>query len=315
MLRFRVLMLTLCFGMIVLGAARPQDFDSPLIAYKYQRVVKAILDNYTKNASEKDRQILKGIKIKVDGADFNVYGVRAQIIDGHREIVIPIGFISATYFVNVALADTWRFNRIGQTNTDDLSDYVEYVAGALKASDIATRTGGDIPGIMNFCVFRKLAEEECAKRDRDPDLLKIYALVEYSSLSFVIGHEIGHHVRGHLGNGKPLFLTESEVSSQQMETEADMYSTKTMVRSDQIVDGAMATMFLFSYLKGEAALNDNSGDHPHPLCRWIDMLEVQQKELPKSQILMRLLRNQGSGLEDEKAAIDALRAAVPHCTP
>ncbi|MGO8316037.1 hypothetical protein ACC848_05655 [Rhizobium johnstonii] len=272
-----------------------------------------ILDEFAKNAPDLDSQIIKSIRIEVDGRDHDVYGVRAQIINGRREIIIPIGFIAATYDVNIAFADKLRYSAISYIKTDDLSEYIKYVSDTLKESDIGVRTSGYIPEIMNFCVFRKLAKEECAARDSDPDLLKIVSRIEYSALSFVIGHEIGHHVRGHLGNGKLRFLTEREVSSQSMETEADIYSTKSMIRSEQLVDGAMATMFLFSYLKGEAALTNSSDDHPPPLCRWITLLETQLEELPKCEKLMQMLLKQGLNLEGEKAGIDAVRAAVPQC--
>jgi hypothetical protein len=287
------------------------EIDFARFVYLYQRALKATANDLQKGAeSSTVKKIISDTKIIVDGNDWDVYGVRAERNGKKRRIIFTVGFLLVARDINAAVAEMWIDNDL-----DSLVDYLLYLADKLKESDVAVRTGQPIPGYMNYCVFRGNSLEYCAQRDKDATLIKTLSRVEWSSLAFLLGHELGHHALKHLENGRKFARYEhTERTKKSDEAMADLYGTELMVRAGILADGAIGPLILFYSLKRESPLDSFSqAGHPHPLCRWISILERQSDLISKIPSLLSALEQAGSSQAELTRGMDSLRSVAPGC--
>jgi hypothetical protein len=147
-------------------------------------------------------------------------------------------------------------------------DYLSYVNDTIDRNDRSV--GEDSMTLQPFTEFAGIPEETATQIMNGSDAGYNDGVLLYAAIGFVLAHEIGHHVLGHVDSAPA-----SPEDSRARETEADRYAFDLTMRAGMTAFGALPALAIFTAAESEFA--DPEATHPDPSCRilgaWIYTLD------------------------------------------
>ena len=241
------------------------------------RIVNAILTAFSEIMDAEERTILQEIDVRIP-MDYDMTRVVAYRENG-RVIEISFGFFG----VLIEQCDDWILSEY--YSPQDPGIYDKYEAYLKYLNDIIDRNersvGQDPLTPQPFAEFAGIPAETATEIMSRSDALTYDGSLRMAAVAFVLAHEIGHHVLGHV-DAPP---ADSAAESRDRETQADRYATSLTMRAGIPAFGALPALGLFAAAEGEVA--DPDATHPLAVCRilrammyTVDRLAEDEKSVP-----------------------------------
>lgn len=217
-----------------------------------------------------ERRVLRSIRFRLSPSwNINAY---AYMSGRERVVRIDTGYLSSIDQVSLAFVVD---NVLGYPGCYE--DYVQYLLDGIAANSKMVmqrrRASRGVEGVWGRAQRSRSACNGVTPTEfqRDPDAGDAYAGFVEGGLSFMILHEIAHHVLGHVESASgDITLSQSRTN----ETEADIWAfEKGLAIRVNPVAGIASWTFL-SALDGEDLTRERSSTHPLTLKRFQRMLKV-----------------------------------------
>jgi hypothetical protein len=224
----------------------------------YTEIVTRIRGVLFRGLSPEERAIYDDIEFRIT-LDDNPSPSRARALrrDGDRLVELSVGYARTLDMIVDAAV-------IGEERGDEFGFVNDYVTNVLER----WRTNWDrnSKGLPNLRIptpydFANLTPRQTDRLESDPRLNQKRNGVFGNALAFVLGHEVGHHVLGHL-ESRPV----DKAESRRREAAADAWSIHLMLRNGaNPLGGAYA--LLFDYLAGDNLGQELASTHPADIRR------------------------------------------------
>jgi len=237
-------------------------------------------------SSAQERILLDKIKILVGRNEQNIFAVYATRNGNTPIISISIDFIIVSYSVDAAFVYEYDHQaRTGQpANLDRIQAYLDYLADIYRSGAGWFRSYLDWIGLTDDEVIA--AREQMNKNEFGN------AGFSFVSLAFVLGHEIGHHVLGHIG----------QKIGEREEAAADEFSMNLIIKAGYDLSMASGPFLLFDAINPHGTIPRVARTHPEALCRWQKLLFVTWGHLKKDPDFLAKMKAEGREKEIEKAS-------------
>jgi len=241
------------------------------------RICNAILSAFSDVMSPEERAILHEIELRIP-MDYDLTRVIAYRQDG-RVIEISFGFFGTM----IDASNNWTLAEYYATQDPDIFNkyeaYYKYLNDAIDQNEQSI--GENHPKLQRFAEFAGIPAETQAQIMSQSDVRDVQVKLEFATIAYVLAHEIGHHVLGHVD--APPAATAAE--SRERESQADQYAFSLTMRAGFTAFGALPALAFFEAAEGKAA--DPDASHPLAYCRifgaWmytLDQLAADQKFAP-----------------------------------
>jgi hypothetical protein len=225
------------------------------------RIINDALDQLWTVMGPSEQAVLQEIDVRVP-MDYDITRVVAYRQEG-RVIEVSFGFfglmnalcrdyILASYYSEQEPSAPYIYEK-----------YVDHLNNVIDRNDRAV--GQERAQLQSFAEFAGIPPEI------EADIMGQGAAEYYSgalavtAISFVLAHEIGHHVLGHLDTPPA-----SRAESRAREAEADRYAVDLAVRAGMPPFGVIPALAIFEVAEEEYA--DPAATHPRAGCRILDAL-------------------------------------------
>lgn len=233
-------------------------YDSQMIMKRFRDVV----------TTEHEREVLNHIVVRINRQQTGVYDVYALMEDGTPIINISIGYLSIAFLVETAETYEYLYNwRYQRYNLERENKYVQYIIDTIAANQRRLENGEPVESYAPYLLWIGLNQTEAEVANAEMNSDPSGGIIIASSLAFVLGHELGHHVLGHLLLGRPTAMAE--------ERAADEYSIKLLLKAGIDPSYISSTFLLFAYAEGFRAAPGST--HPNPVCRYWNALNAAYK--------------------------------------
>jgi hypothetical protein len=260
---FRVAVLVLC------AAFHPSPLHARELNPGEAALIREVAD-YTRNAlyaarlairvhvTREQLAIFDQVYVEIDENDWSLYSTRAEGHNNKPVIIIPIGHVVATYYLDVAMAEA-----IQSKQFRDLDRYRTALIKGLDVDPVSKQVRNPIT--LGLCEFRGTKKEVCARNFYDPQLSTILWQLRYLTVSFLLAHEAGHHLLGH--------LTDRFVVPNVREREADQFALEIMNKMNWHPLFGVNNLLLFAELDRFRISKGASLAEPlSPACRLVNLL-------------------------------------------
>jgi hypothetical protein len=228
----------------------------------FSRLVNMIRSDALDAMPDLERRTLREINIRIP-MDYNITRVEAfRDESGQRIIEMSFGFLG---FIIMQLTEDFYFasesgDCLGCPNDIDKFDaYVDYLNEMVNRNERMLRKDH----IKRFREYAEIPAEKWEAIVRRDDYALNVAKLQYSALGFILAHEIGHHVFGHVDRPP-----RSPAESRRYEAQADRYAVALTVKMDMSALGALPALVFFANHEGEVVNSDAT--HPLALCRVLE---------------------------------------------
>jgi hypothetical protein len=241
------------------------------------RISNGILSAFSDVMSPDERAILQEIELRIP-MDYDLTRVIAYR-QGGRVIEISFGFFGTM----VDASNNWVLAQYYATQDPDIFNkyeaYYKYLNDAIDQNEQSI--GESHPKLLRFPEFAGIPPETQAQIMSQGEVRDVLVKLEFATIAYVLAHEIGHHVLGHVD--APPAATAAE--SRERETQADQYAFSLTMRAGFTAFGALPALAFFEAAEGKAV--DPDASHPLAYCRifgaWmytLDQLAADQKFAP-----------------------------------
>lgn len=194
---------------------------------------------------------------------------QAYISTNNRHVVeVSFGFLAFMQNLTFAYAVT------GEANQP--ACYVQYLDVAARAAldNTKRRTIGQAPGpIPFFPYYVQIGGEGCHSISSNdlynPEAHSFVSGGMDAVLAVLIGHEVAHHILGHVDGGGPIDLEESRES----ETAADVWAVEHAFAIRVNPSPALPIWSFFAAIGGADIGDELEATHPLGIRRWADALD------------------------------------------
>jgi hypothetical protein len=143
-----------------------------------------------------------------------------------------------------------------------LEPYMQYVHKTLRERQLAFQLGRAAPVIKAYCEFLDYSESKCRNlRNTESYQLQLTA-VKFAGLSIALGHELAHHLKGHLPQKPSRTVFD-------MESEADRFGVGLALKAGVTPLLGIGSFVFFGSVSMDLPGAKDPGRHPHALCRGI----------------------------------------------
>jgi hypothetical protein len=243
------------------GVYKPADpqseFNKLMRSAAYEMQV--VTDQFKEVLPSPERQMFDKIEIRLDKHQGNIFAVFAGRDNGKPIISVSAGYIDICRLVIGAYLyeDTISAKRNEPADMDSVDDYVGYIADTIIENGDRALTGGPQVEIVSYFFWIGLTEDEARTANDDMNNSGNAGLFR-QSLAFVLGHELGHHVLGHVGRK----------TSEADEEAADDYSIKLLIKSKIDPSGMFVPMMLMNEFEAIGPETPKTmRSHPLTACR------------------------------------------------
>lgn len=248
------------------GSLSAQDpTNRELFAGTVDETIRDILTRFGSAYDPAERVIALEVDVAVS-LDANLYGTRAFCgPNGQRSVTVSEVF-ARSLFMSVdaaAIERTWGPTGFGW-------DYVEEVAEVVHGNMLAYERGSPLSPLPTPYVG--LSDREFRLLDDDPELSMLRGGVYFQSLGFVLAHEIGHHVLGHIDPPSRCDRSRDLATSRSQEADADRWATRLMIDAELSPLSALPSLLLLYGLDREAIRTETARRHPAEVRRIQDVL-------------------------------------------
>jgi hypothetical protein len=255
----------------------PSSATSLALRDNWIRICNGILSVFSDVMSPDERTILQEIELRIP-MDYDLTRVIAYR-EGGRVIEISFGFFGTMIEAsdNLTLAEYYATQ-----DPDILNKYEAYYKYLNDAIDQNEQSIGEShPKLQHFPEFAGIPAETQEQIMSESEVRDVQVRLELATIAYVLAHEIGHHVLGHVD--APPAATAAE--SRERESQADQYAFSLTTRAGFTAFGALPALAFFEAAEGKAA--DPDASHPLAGCRilgaWmyaLDQLAADQKFAP-----------------------------------
>lgn len=273
--------LILVFGQTPRCAAQTAASDSAAALAQRDdeiRLVNALLDAFWEVMDADERGILQEIEIRIP-MDYDMTRVVAYR-DSGRMIEISFGFLG----VLIGLCDDFVLSEY--YSAQDPGIYDKYEAYLSYLNDIIDRNeqsiGQDPITPQPFAEFAGIPAETATEIMSRSDAQEYGGNLRMAAVAFVLAHEIGHHVLGHV-DAPP---AESAADSRDREAEADRYAAALTMRAGVPAFGALPALGIFAAAEGDVA--DPDSTHPLASCRILGAMMYTVDRLAEDETTVQL---------------------------
>jgi hypothetical protein len=219
------------------------------------RMVNSIRTDLSDIMPDPERRTLREIVIRIP-MDYDVTRV-LSFRDEHRQRVIEIsfGFLGA---IAQLCGDFYFASQISE-GPEKFDAYVEYVHEMVDRNERALRNDH----IKSFQEHAAIpVDTKNAIMGRSDYHLNVGKII-LSAIGFILAHEVGHHVLGHLD--RP---ARSLAESRRYEAQADRYAVALTVKMGITTLGALPALAFFATREGKRV--DPDATHPLAFCRVLE---------------------------------------------
>ncbi len=254
-----------CFAQETAGAQGPTSLTQEAVGnYRRatERSIALLRAAFEPRMTPTERAILAKVDISVPSSN-NLLLVRATIDRGVRNIDISLGWIWVMECVTdaVILADLFQ---VGAES--DVTRYVEDVARRVEANGRSIRLGESASTIPLYASFVGLRPDSVDRLYKRSDFQDARVALKLHSLAWIIGHEMAHHVLGHLKGENPNEAPLDRATRRRSEeSAADAWANKMANGAGYHTHVGVYGMMLYSLLEGSGS--DPLSTHPSSLCR------------------------------------------------
>jgi hypothetical protein len=302
-----------CFVALLLVISSARSFaqqPAGLQAYINQMVfatensIRRLKGEFSKHLRGTEKQIFDQIDFRVDPFDWNIYGTRAYKDTG-RHAVFTIGFLMASDYMDRAWLELMLLK------DDDFEEYMRYVADKIRESVTAVQTGAKPPAIRGYCEYLGNSSSQCESMRGNAQYAKAYPLFKVSGLAVVMGHEIGHHVKGHLDR-RPEDARRRETILTQ-ERQADEFGLTLAIKAGINPIYSIGDLVLFGSFTLDHPFAQPADRHPHPMCRVFQALESGVAAMEADSEARAYLKEHGNAdlLSQSRAMLNGAKANMP----
>jgi len=241
------------------------------------RVINALLSGFAGIMDSREQAILQDIDVRVP-MDYNMTRVVAYRND-RRVIEISFGFLG----VLLDVCDNWILAEYYASQDSGIYDkYEAYLAYLNQLIDRNERAVGQKPtAAQSFATWAGIPAEVATAIMERSDVQDYKGRLRMAAIAFVLGHELGHHMLGHVDAPQ----ASSPAESRAREAEADRYAAELTMRTGIPAFGALPALGFFAAAEGTAA--DPDATHPLAYCRilgammyTVDRLAADRKYAP-----------------------------------
>ena len=248
----------------------------------YVFMAQSEMKGFKRVVSPEEKALLDRVRISIDRNQYNIAAVFATK-DGDIPIIsISIGFLQASYAINTAfIYEADQAARTGKSpDLENILDYIDYVADSIGRTDYES-----------YLKWSDLNEEEIKAAATQLEKNEFgNANVGYTSFAFVLAHEIGHHVLGHVGVR----------TGEKEEAAADKYGIELLLKAGYNPALASTTFILFNAINPHGTVPRIARTHPEAYCRWMSLTLAGWKSVVEDQAFLADMKAQGRESEIDK---------------
>jgi hypothetical protein len=225
------------------------------------RIINDALDQLWTVMTPSEQAILQEIDVRVP-MDYDITRVVAYRQEG-RVIDISFGFFG---LMNALCRDYILASYYSERDPNApylYEQYVDHLNAVIDRNDRAV--GQERAQLQSFAEFAGIPPEIEADIMSQGDAEYYSGALAVTAIAFVLAHEIGHHMLGHL-DASPA----SPAESRAREAEADRYAVDLTVRARMPPFGVIPALAIFEVAEEEYA--DPFAMHPPAGCRVLDAL-------------------------------------------
>jgi hypothetical protein len=268
----------LAFSLLLAGVPGILPAQEETTLYEYQRRTEVVAHNIVNlvrpHLTAAEARIVAETSIRVEPTWLtNAYARRAS--NGARQIVFGAGL--SAYLEQIA--DAYVTEDTGRRECT--KDYVGYVAPLLVENTHREQRGLAPQGVALFYTFARSTRGACRGASpeifRDPDTGRFFAGIMDASVAFVVLHELGHQVLGHVDS-----RSDDLAADRANESHADAWAVSTAFRSGYDLRSAIPWFFLTAAIGGETIEDERHSDHPLGGRRVLDTLKQARQILSTS---------------------------------
>lgn len=303
----RVLAIALAFLPFFAVAAFPQGSTNEQFLIAADRTIDRLVDEFREVMNPDERDILDETDIRIDRFSNDVVRVYANIENGKRVIVISRGFMAAGDLIDWALTYEIYVAQQQQVpvNSERIIKYTNVVAEIILNNAHQRSRALPVKDIPYYLQWTGMGEDQYNEVTdglrRDPDFQNLRALIKLHAFALILGHELGHHVLGHL---------ESSERSVRQEEEADAYGVKLEMKAGYMPLMSASSFLLFSAFEGWSTNPGTTHDHPYGVCRLFHLADASIKSISDDTDFLEYIEENG-----KKDQFDAWVAQIHAISP
>jgi hypothetical protein len=271
------------------GAAETQLEMRRALQRTYSAMVTETLDLLRPAMSPAARKVEASIAYEVPIQDDVTLARASRIRDsGQPRVEISVGFARSLDMLCDGAVIEYAFQKPSL-----VGEYMDFILNRWR-----TKPGQFIPSIYDYA---QLTDRQRTAIEKDPHLRALAAGRITSALAWVLGHEIGHHVLGHVGAR----VTDEE--SRKNEQAADDFSTNLCISAGIQPLGALTALAWFFKTDEEAILHESARRHPAELRRVLHLLDIVSERFDD---VAKAIKPGGTTPQEVKAEVEKIRAIV-----
>jgi hypothetical protein len=179
--------------------------------------------------------------------------------EGQRAVIVDVGYQREIY----NLAQAYMIEQLA--NKEVVIPYINYVVESWH-----NHTFVKVPSQFANFNFDKVLD--------DPNESAQFAKMNTSALAFILAHEVGHHILGHMDKPWPTELSKMR----ELETGADNWAFKCLRQANPHFSplGGLLPLIFGYYISPSPLAAESKADHPADLRRIHSMFQVMLDSLP-----------------------------------
>lgn len=202
--------------------------------------------------------------------DDRVINAYATVMGGIRRVILTEAIGRATELNGDAFLMEQRYHVPGF-----LGSYMRYLCERYRENSGRYAQGLPPLKISTPYDFAHWSEEAIDEFSTDTEINKARSTVLAGAFAFLLAHEVGHHVKGHVDHP-----ASDLAGRRQQESEADAWAIDRLVRKKlDPVDGMIPLLFFF-YTDQHPVSTEQMSDHPADATRLLEMYEGLSERLP-----------------------------------
>lgn len=263
-----------------------------------EKIIQIGRDEIRPHVPSEQLALFDAIKVEIARTDQNFFRARAVTESGQPKVVLSAGLLLSLRGLDDATGYFLLHDR------KLFADYLEYYAKYVRYVDGEIKHGRSPQRYSHFCEYPPGRKQSCAQRVQTELVQRSQVAVKYATITFIVAHEIGHHLLGH---------TKDKESGETYEREraADAFAVQLLRKAGIPPDLTIGTFYVLAFLSYKAPFTPNATKHPHPFCRWAELFA---SDPPMTAERLKPAQQHGfnfsvEGMAKDAAAVKKLAAA------
>lgn len=240
---------------------------------KYVNDVDAIKSLLFDKLAPDDASVYRSVAFRVLPDDYE-FGAGAYVLNGQRRVELCVGFFRALEMSIDAEVIEQAYGPRGF-----FARYANYVALRRAQNNDLRERGRDIQFIKSPYEFAGMSDNRIDAFDANQQLRRIRAGFYSQALSFVLAHELAHHVRGH----QPPKRGETAAVRREHEQDADDWASSVLIEHQMFPTSGRFSLMMLAFVPDVSPETANLKDHPGEIARIEKMYFVTKQALPQMQ--------------------------------